>query len=409
MLLGLNDTDTSITIQIVDDSGLPVTGLVAATMPTIKLCSATGADVTVTLSDLASLSASHSDGGVYERGEGYYRLDLPDSAATSAGEKTIRGETTDKRVIAERIVVAAKIASVTGAVGSVTSGVTLANDSITSSAVAASAVTEIQSGLALASDLATLTAYVDTEVAAIKAKTDNLPADPADASDIAASFASIASTLSTIAAYIDTEVAAIKAKTDNLPADPADASDIASSFTSIASTLTTIAGYVDTEVAAIKAVTDKLDTALQLDGSVYRYTANALELAPSGGGSSVTVTPLSAGDVQRVDGTDIVCYVGETHDVTVYSVTDSEGTAVNLSTKTLKLYFEVADIEEPLTTIAHADITVSGGSSNNFTFGLPSTVTDRERDVLWSLRDTADGEYVLAHGTLTVTRTAFSS
>lgn len=69
--------------------------------------------------------------------------------------------------------------------------------------------------------LGTIAGYVDTEVAAIKAKTDNLPTDPADASDIAASFSSISSTLSTIASYIDTEVAAIKAKTDNLPASPA--------------------------------------------------------------------------------------------------------------------------------------------------------------------------------------------
>lgn len=67
--------------------------------------------------------------------------------------------------------------------------------------------------------------YVDTEVAAIKAKTDNLPSDPADASDIAASFSSIASTLATIASYIDMEVAAIKAKTDNLPASPAATGD----------------------------------------------------------------------------------------------------------------------------------------------------------------------------------------
>lgn len=46
-------------------------------------------------------------------------------------------------------------------------------------------------------------------VAAIKAKTDNLPTDPADASDIAASFSSIASTLATIASFIDTEVATL--------------------------------------------------------------------------------------------------------------------------------------------------------------------------------------------------------
>jgi hypothetical protein len=60
-----------------------------------------------------------------------------------------------------------------------------------------------------------------TEALAVKAKTDNLPADPADASDIAASFSTVNATLATIAGYVDTEVAAIKAKTDNLPASPA--------------------------------------------------------------------------------------------------------------------------------------------------------------------------------------------
>ncbi len=119
----------------------------------------------------------------------------------------------------------------------------------------------------LAALLATIAGYIDTEVAAIKAKTDNLPSDPADASDIAASFSTVNSTLSTIAAYIDTEVAAIKAKTDNLPSDPADASDIAASFSSIASTLSTIAGYIDTEVAAIKAKTDLIPASPAAVGS----------------------------------------------------------------------------------------------------------------------------------------------
>jgi hypothetical protein len=54
--------------------------------------------------------------------------------------------------------------------------------------------------------------------------------------------------------------------------------------TTIPATLATIAGYIDTEVAAVKSVTDKLDTAMQLDGSVWRFTTNALEMAPSGGG-----------------------------------------------------------------------------------------------------------------------------
>ncbi len=58
--------------------------------------------------------------------------------------------------------------------------------------------------------------FLDTEIAAIKAKTDNLPSDPADASDIAASFTTVNSKLDTIDDFIDTEIAAIKAKTDQL-------------------------------------------------------------------------------------------------------------------------------------------------------------------------------------------------
>ena len=66
---------------------------------------------------------------------------------------------------------------------------------------------------------------LDLLIDAIKAKTDNLPTDPADASDIDAQLATIAGYLDTeiaaILAAVDTEVAAIKAKTDNLPASPA--------------------------------------------------------------------------------------------------------------------------------------------------------------------------------------------
>ena len=122
----------------------------------------------------------------------------------------------------------------------------------------------------------TLATYVDTEVAAIKAKTDNLPTDPADASDIAASFATVNATLATIAGYIDTEVAAIKAKTDNLPIDPADASDIAASFSTLTGLINTLTSYVDTEVAAIKAKTDNLpsDPADASDISASFVTVN---------------------------------------------------------------------------------------------------------------------------------------
>lgn len=95
--------------------------------------------------------------------------------------------------------------------------------------------------LASAANLATLTAYVDTEVAAIKAKTDNLPSDPADASDVAASIAALDTKIDTIDNFLDTEIAAIKAKTDSL------------TFT--------VAGNVDANIQYVN------DTAVTGDGS----------------------------------------------------------------------------------------------------------------------------------------------
>lgn len=77
----------------------------------------------------------------------------------------------------------------------------IATDAIGSAELAASAVTEIQSGLStldaaavrtavglasanLDTQLGTIDDFIDTEVSAIKAKTDNLPASPAAVSDI---------------------------------------------------------------------------------------------------------------------------------------------------------------------------------------------------------------------------------
>lgn len=93
-------TDKRVTFFVGDDSGLPVTGLVAATLPTLTLSTPGVADVTDTLSDLASLTATHADWGVYERGQGYYDLCIPD---LDDGEWQLRGEATDKRVICAKI------------------------------------------------------------------------------------------------------------------------------------------------------------------------------------------------------------------------------------------------------------------------------------------------------------------
>lgn len=73
-------------------------------------------------------------------------------------------------------------------------------------------LTRVTGAVALASALVSAQTTLD----AINLKTTNLPSDPADASDITGEISTLTSALGVIAAYIDTEVAAIKAKTDQL-------------------------------------------------------------------------------------------------------------------------------------------------------------------------------------------------
>jgi len=96
---------------------------------------------------------------------------------------------------------------------------------------------------------------LDALIDAIKAKTDNLPADPADDSDIDGQ-------LATIAAYLDTEIAAIKAVTDNLP-DAGALNDLATILADTGELQTDWAngGRLDLLIDAIKAKTDNLKDA----------------------------------------------------------------------------------------------------------------------------------------------------
>lgn len=74
-------------------------------------------------------------------------------------------------------------------------------------------------------------------------------------------------------ANLDTQLGAIDGNVDSVLEDTG---------TTLPATLSTIDGVVD----AIKVTTDKLDDTLELDSTVYRFTENALEQAPSGGGGS---------------------------------------------------------------------------------------------------------------------------
>ena len=98
----------------------------------------------------------------------------------------------------------------------------------------ASLLDEIRDDLANATDgLGALKALIDAVQADLDNGTDGLGA------------------LKTLIDAVKTVADAVQAKTDNLPADPADDSDIDGQ-------LAAIAGYLDTEIAAIKTVTDAL-------------------------------------------------------------------------------------------------------------------------------------------------------
>ena len=155
---------------------------------------------------------------------------------------------------------------------------TIATDAITAAALKADAVTEIQNGLALEATLTAIkgTGWTDETLVslqalidAIKAKTDNLPADPADDSDI------------------DAAIAAVKSVVDDILVDTG---------TTIPATLTTIDNFLDTEVAAILE-----DTGTTLPASIAAVKAKTDQLtftvANKVDATATTDTSSIAGDV----------------------------------------------------------------------------------------------------------------
>jgi hypothetical protein len=93
---GIVNIDTD--IFVADDTGLPVTGLVAATLPPIYVGLDTNvAHGTLVLSDLAAITTAFSAGGVKERMVGRYRLCC--TIGTTTGSYIIYGEATGKRVL----------------------------------------------------------------------------------------------------------------------------------------------------------------------------------------------------------------------------------------------------------------------------------------------------------------------
>jgi hypothetical protein len=163
-----------------------------------------------------------------------------------------------------------------------------------------------------------------------------------------------------------------------------------------------LAGSTAAAVNDINAVTDKIDTGLVLDGAVYQFTENMLELGPSGS-SVVTVLPATGIVANRSAGVTLLPVIGETisQAITVYQ---SDGTtAVNLSGKTLRIIFETMSGVD-VAVVQAADITIGGTGSNVVTFAYPSTVTASERTLRFAIRDAAAPLTMYLQGVCSVIR-----
>lgn len=344
-------TSNSRLIELVDSTtGLPKTGIVYTDV-TGSYVRTRSARVAITMATLASASAAFSSGGFIliddTNQPGVYRVDIPDAAfVTGVDEVVVTIKATGCRTVSrsfDLVNINNQIAYVPNAAADAAGGLPisdaggldldskLANTNEVTTARMGALTDWIDGGRLdlildiIAADtttdipalIATLQGFVDTEVAAIKAKTDNLPADPADASDIASAFSTVNTKLDTIDGIVDsilvdtnelqsdwvnggrldlildarssqssvddlptnaelatalgtaddavlTQVALVKAKTDNLPSDPADQSAVEAAITSATSSLATaanlatVAGYIDTEVSAIKTKTDQM-------------------------------------------------------------------------------------------------------------------------------------------------------
>jgi len=150
--------DVSVVIRIVDSTdGTPETGVVFDTAGIDLEYRREGAASTdITEATLAALTTAHADGGFLHIGNGYYRLDLPDAAcATGAPGVLVHGVVTGMVVIGCYIQLEGFVNSVYTRIGA-------------------------PAGASIAADIVTLDNFIDTEVAAILADTNELQTDWAD-------------------------------------------------------------------------------------------------------------------------------------------------------------------------------------------------------------------------------------
>lgn len=173
---------------------------------------------------------------------------------------------------------------------------------------------------------------------------------------------------------------------------------------------------VDTVVDAIKVTTDKLDTALSLDGSVYQFTTNALENAPSGAGDSAATvysyfTASNRQDTFKADVSSLSTFDATSDNVTVGTNNDKTGYSISGSKTTLDALTDIsaadvnAEVDTALSDIGldhllSASVTGTDVANNSVVAKLVSSSGtadfddyDNTTDSLQAIRDRGDNSW----------------
>jgi hypothetical protein len=236
-----------------------------------------------------------------QTGDNYARLGAPAGASVSADVAAV------KAVLPAALVSGRIDASVGAMASGVLTATAIASDAITAAKVAADVTTELQSGLATAAAVAALpTAGGIADAVWDEALSGHVTAGSSgkklgdltvalDASGVRAALglasANLDTQLSAIDDYLDTEVAAIKAKTDNIPASPAATGDIPSAAT-VASAVRTELG---TELGRIDVATStRLATAWYTAPLDAAGTRSAVGLASANLDTQLGALPTAA-------------------------------------------------------------------------------------------------------------------
>lgn len=144
----------------------------------------------------------------------------------------------------------------------------------------------------------------------------------------------IPGTLSTIAGYVDTEVAAIKAKTDNLPIDPADQSAVEAAITAAHSTTDGLVSTVDTVVdgiqtdlsngtdglGALKTLIDTIDTVVDAIKSVTDNLPDSGALSSLATAASLATVDGNVDSILEDTGTTLPAAISALNDITVADI-----------------------------------------------------------------------------------------